>query len=366
MSAPDIPNLLSSLRSSRGGGRGRGRGRGGHHGPSSVTHDATIQGTDTDASVSRLSAVDLGYLDDPYAQFFVQSVDGPPARRLPIINRGTYTRTISLDTLVDSFLNDEDGSSSKQIVSLGAGTDTRPFSAICIKVTAWSVVASRKLRTVQAAPPLRNILTNISNNTKSTWSSQPASGGEYYCHGQDLRNLVPRRVPNQDEESSSQQKEQPETTLPGLRSDIPTLLLSECCLCYLSAAQASDALSFFSSQIPSLATIIYEPTHPDDAFGKMMVSNLAARRIQMPTLDKYPTPEAQRTRMRDAGFETVHHMTIENIWETWVSPEEKQRVDFLEGLDEVEEWKLLAAHYIVVWASKGTGFGSWESVGGGA
>lgn len=86
MSAPSIPNLLS-LRGSRGGARGRGRGRGGHA-SGAAAHDATIQGTDTDAAVSRLSAVEIGYLDDPYAQYFVQSIDGPPARRLPIINRG--------------------------------------------------------------------------------------------------------------------------------------------------------------------------------------------------------------------------------------------------------------------------------------
>lgn len=46
-----------------------------------------IQGTDTDAAVSRLSAVELGYLDDLYARYFVQS-SGPGDRRLPIINRG--------------------------------------------------------------------------------------------------------------------------------------------------------------------------------------------------------------------------------------------------------------------------------------
>jgi [phosphatase 2A protein]-leucine-carboxy methyltransferase len=90
MPAPEIPNLLNSLRSARGG---RGRGRGGHA-PSAVTHDATIQGTDTDASVSRLSAVDLGYLYDPYAQYFVQSGDGPVARRLPIINRGVLDNVV--------------------------------------------------------------------------------------------------------------------------------------------------------------------------------------------------------------------------------------------------------------------------------
>jgi len=47
--------------------------------------DTIIQQTDNDASVSRLSAVNLGYLDDSYAQSFVL---GRTARRLPIINRG--------------------------------------------------------------------------------------------------------------------------------------------------------------------------------------------------------------------------------------------------------------------------------------
>jgi hypothetical protein len=96
MSAPQIPNLLS-LRGRGGGGlRGRRGGGGGFASPagsvrgsnSSQSHDATIQGTDTDASVSRLSAVELGYLEDPFARYFVQQQSGPPVRRLPIINRG--------------------------------------------------------------------------------------------------------------------------------------------------------------------------------------------------------------------------------------------------------------------------------------
>ena len=107
MSAPSIPNLLS-LRGSgaRGRGRGRdrdrGRGRGGSGALGSspaLSQDTVIQGTDTDAAVSRLSAVDLGYLDDPFAQFFAQQqppqhhphghAQGGVTRRLPIINRGT-------------------------------------------------------------------------------------------------------------------------------------------------------------------------------------------------------------------------------------------------------------------------------------
>jgi [phosphatase 2A protein]-leucine-carboxy methyltransferase len=97
MSASQIPNLLSLRGGPRSrGGRGRGRGRSAgdpDHGiPGGAARnrkDLDIQSTDTDAAVSRLSAVSLGYLDDPYAQLFVNGIG---SRRLPIINRGSLHR----------------------------------------------------------------------------------------------------------------------------------------------------------------------------------------------------------------------------------------------------------------------------------
>jgi [phosphatase 2A protein]-leucine-carboxy methyltransferase len=84
MSAPQIPNL-NTLR--RGGGRGRFRARGGPDSSSSSGNkDRVVQGTDNDASVSRLSAVELGYLEDPFARALTPM--GQEMRRLPIINRG--------------------------------------------------------------------------------------------------------------------------------------------------------------------------------------------------------------------------------------------------------------------------------------
>jgi [phosphatase 2A protein]-leucine-carboxy methyltransferase len=97
MSASQIPNL-NTLR--RGGGselRGRFRGRGGgtgnedgHHRQAGNTaaKDKIVQGTDNDASVSRFSAVDLGYLNDPFARTLTTGEAGPGTRRFPIINRG--------------------------------------------------------------------------------------------------------------------------------------------------------------------------------------------------------------------------------------------------------------------------------------
>lgn len=95
MSASQIPNL-NTLR--RGGGRGsRLRGRGGgsasgdQHGTGSSAasaKDRVVQNTDNDASVSRLSAVELGYLEDPFAKAL--TAPGPGTRRFPIINRGEF------------------------------------------------------------------------------------------------------------------------------------------------------------------------------------------------------------------------------------------------------------------------------------
>lgn len=96
--------------------------------------------------------------------------------------------------------------------------------------------------------------------------------------------------------------------------------------------------------------------HLDDAFGDTMVSNLAARHISMPGLQAYRNAKDQIGRLIGAGFTTAKYMTIDNSWEDWVSQEEKERVHQLEGLDEVEEWKLLAGHYIVAWGYRGEGF----------
>lgn len=84
-----------------------------------------------------------------------------------------------------------------------------------------------------------------------------------------------------------------------------------------------------------------------------MVANLAARGIRMPTVEVFKTPGDQEERMRGVGFGEVRWRTVDAVWEGWVVGGEKERVDGLEGLDEVEEWLLLAGHYIVVWGWRG-------------
>lgn len=70
-----------------------------------------------------------------------------------------------------------------------------------------------------------------------------------------------------------------------LSPDLPTLLLFECVLVYMTP-QASDALiqwfvDYFSASTEAtvLASVIYEMFGLDDSFGKVMLNNLKVRNL---------------------------------------------------------------------------------------
>lgn len=348
-----IPNL-NTLRTGRGGPRLRGGRRGGR-GISSFGDDASteqdnsskdriIQQTDYDASTSRLSALELGYLVDPYAKAFLKPGEHIP-RRYPIINRGTYVRSTAIDTLVLRFLKAEPGTR-KQIISLGAGSDTRLLRLVGDHAGDAGVVyheldfetnVAAKRAVFERSPALADRLQRIKDD-----------GCSYYLHAADLRDLPP--------------------SLPGIEANLPTLILSECCLCYMPPEQATTAIKYFTDQITkATALVVYEPIRPFDAFGKTMVSNLASRGIHMQTLKRYSSLDAQRQRLRLAEFDKQGARDVHQIWdsEQWISESERERIEKLEWLDEVEEWKLLASHYCVAWGWKGALFDeAWAELEG--
>jgi [phosphatase 2A protein]-leucine-carboxy methyltransferase len=142
---------------------------------------------------------------------------------------------------------------------------------------------------------------------------------------------------------------------------LPTLLISECCLVYLSPDHADAVLQYFEQFLPKstpLATVIYEPIRPNDSFGRTMVSNLTARGIQLQTLEKYADLKEQKERLNQSGCGTgigggAEAADIDWIWKHWVDPKEKERVDGLEWMDEVEEFVLLGRHYCIAWGWRG-------------
>lgn len=284
---------------------------------------------------------------------------------------GTYVRTIAIDQLVDRFLGPSSSSSTKvqhkkQIISLGAGSDTRAFrifstrdaSQIVYHEIDFAVNTSAKIRTIQATPRLQKALgiDDTRDSIRISGAGDALHTPSYHIHPCDLRSL-----------SASLSVTE---ALPGIDRSLPTLLISECCLIYLLPSEAIQVLTFFtehlfpSTQVPPntgesprpsantvpLGLILYEPIRPNDPFGRTMVANLATRGIQLQTLHKYSSLGAQRARLLEQGFHSGQAAAdIDFIWERWVSDDEKERVAGLEMLDEMEEWRLLAQHYCVSW-----------------
>ncbi|KIW19471.1 hypothetical protein PV08_00043 [Exophiala spinifera] len=332
-----------------------------------IQHDAIVQNTDHDAATSRLSAVDAGYLEDPFAHLIGPS-EGV-SRRLPLMNRGTYVRTTGIDRIVDAFLSAPENPH-KQIISLGAGSDTRYFRlkqarrnvAITYHEIDFAANTRRKISHLRsptfsvAAKTLAGIdmrAQEVDISEDGTTLTSP----EYIIHPRDLRQL-PHQQPG----------------LTGLDTSLPTLIISECCLIYLPPDDADAVLQYFSNLFPSgtpLAIVIYEPIRPHDSFGRTMVNNLMNRGIQLQTLVKYADLAEQRIRLERHGFQNStagtlggsRSVDIDFIWREWVEASEKERIEGLEWMDEVEEFVLLAKHYCISWGWRGYNEdGHWRSL----
>ncbi|GAX79303.1 hypothetical protein CEUSTIGMA_g6744.t1 [Chlamydomonas eustigma] len=86
--------------------------------------DTSVQGTNDDAQVSKMSCAKAGYFKDDFIHFFVKK----SSRRSPLINRGYYSRHAALRHLLLDFLKRSyERGIQCQVLCLGAGFDTTWF-----------------------------------------------------------------------------------------------------------------------------------------------------------------------------------------------------------------------------------------------
>ncbi|CDO78025.1 hypothetical protein BN946_scf184907.g15 [Trametes cinnabarina] len=325
--------------------------------------DAAIRATDNDAALARLSAVRKGYLTDPFITAFVPRAHLEPPRP-PLINIGTYVRSEALDELVNGWLSlSQQEGVQCQIVSLGAGSDTRfwriatgPARDVLARYVEidFPEITTKKAMAIRKSKDLSSVLgapENVSLDRK-------ANGGTtlyapvYNLLAADLRtppaeSLVPVLGSG------------PEALL---APHLPTLLIFECVLVYMTP-QASEAVvqwftDYFSNNqsIPGgrgvLGSIVYEMFALGDQFGKVMVNNLKARNITLPGAEPYPTFDSLPSRFLRHGWDVAKALTLKDIRREYIDPSELARVSHLEMLDEIEELELVLAHYAITWGIK--------------
>ncbi|KAI9783928.1 MAG: carboxy methyl transferase for protein phosphatase 2A [Geoglossum umbratile] len=373
MSSSSSSSTIPNLSTFRGAGS-RGRGRGGlrrannNGGQAPTNRDLPIQQTDQDASVARMSAVQMGYLEDAFAGCFVPAGGGVGGeRRMPVINRGTYVRTTTLDQLLTLFLTTFPSQPS-QILSLGAGSDTRFFRLLSQTPTVsrfiiyheldFPLITSQKTKTISQNPRLLSMVRGHAEAMGGGEVEVDPESGALYSEGYNIHPVDLREL------AAGGAAQGPQ--LRNLNPRVPTLIISECLLCYLPnpAALLTHLTTALIPPPTPLTILIYEPLspRPPTPFSLTMTSNLSLRNLSLTLLPSLPS---QLERLISAGFESARAGDVEFLWERWVGGEEKRRVGGLEMLDEVEEWKLMGRHYCVVWGWRaGEGGANIESLWG--
>lgn len=309
---------------------------------SDAGHDGAVRETASDASQCKLSACQLGYYSDAYAQFFVKA----PSRRMPIINRGYYARVAAIETLVRKFLGTEQ--QRKQVVILGAGLDTIFFrlqsSGVLVNCEYFELdfpdVTMQKASIIKRRKPLHDLL---KLNTPKDFMAAVSSGYTelnvpgYHLLPCDLRDLDATRA---------------KLETAGLRPSIPTLFVSECVLIYMQAKYSTQLVVWAASYFDDVSFALYEQILPDDAFGKVMMANIHARGCELLSIHDFPTVEAQIARFTTNKYEVAQCWDMNKIYYHYLEPSERLERERLEIFDELEEFHMLQAHYCIVVASK--------------
>jgi len=140
-----------------------------------------------------------------------------------------------------------------------------------------------------------------------------------------------------------------------LSKTVPTLLLFECVLAYMSPDSSSALIAFFTdyfNESAPLVGIVYEMFGLEDSFGRVMKNNLKARHVDLPGVEPYNTKASLPQRFIGLDFTAANALTLYEIRRQHYSDESLKRMSELEMLDEVEELDLVLAHYAITWGIK--------------
>lgn len=350
--------------------------------------DKIIRSTDLDALSSRFSANFKGYFSPPdkYIDGLIQSYQanlqyctgytnlsaGRAVRsvfseqKLPIINRGTYLRTELIDQIIHGFVEEYQEC---QIISLGGGSDTRCFrlfdkypekKVVYVELDFDESVKIKKLAIVRDEHLKKLVgyhgdkLGDIASKDDFKRLDSDLHTGKYHLIGFDLRDLA----------NSTSFRTVSDSLSKHIDFTLPTLVLSECVLCYLTPEENALIFKFweecFKSSTKPLAFLIYEPMSLEDAFGKTMAHNLSNRGIDLHTFHKFPNLYSRKSFLTDElGLKNVRLTDIAEVGgygnggkgsQSWIESPELQRINRLEFIDEIEEIQLLFKHYCLCYA----------------
>ncbi|KAG7226460.1 hypothetical protein INR49_013872 [Caranx melampygus] len=323
----------------------------------SDTADEAVRTTCDDATTCKRFATSKGYWKDPYIQYFVRSVG---ERKAPEINRGKlhhkpgldtfiflfkvkryYARVQGVNRLLDAFITKAECDC--QVINLGAGLDTtfwrlkdenllpRKFFEVD-----FPTIVARKIHNIKTKPPLSKPIIETHSTDSLLLDAHSLDSDRYCIIGADLRDIS-----GLDEKLKKFQ----------LNPELPTLLLSECVLVYMTPSQSSNLINWAAETFHTAMFINYEQVNMSDRFGQVMIENLQRRQCTLAGVEACQSLDSQRERFLKTGWEHADALDMMTIY-SMLPQDDVARIERLEFLDEKELLQQLLQHYSICWATK--------------
>lgn len=263
---------------------------------------------------------------------------------LPGIHAGYFSRYYILRSLLLKFIALHTKSNQRhQVIVLGAGYDTTFFQLYKEGVIPtngliryveldFMDVTVTKVLALQQCSELKNLLSSFKIECTSDTASASISPF-YHILPTDLRDI--------------EQLQHTVLNTAGIDPFLPTFILAECVLVYMTSAEGSSLLSWLASTFSSSSAIaVYEQINPNDPFGHQMMIN--TRQRGCPLIGIQESLGAWELRLTQvAGWERADAKSMRQLYACGVDGEEMRRIRSLEIFDEFEEWDLIQDHYCV-------------------
>lgn len=300
--------------------------------------DEAVRGTCDDASLCKRYAISVGYWKDPYIEYFVRQ---PKERKAPEISRGYYARVQGVSYLLTAFLKKTECNC--QIINLGAGLDTlfwklKDENLLPKKYfeVDFPTIVARKIHNIKAKPALSKPIMESHAGESLLVDSHSLDSSRYAIIGADLRDL-----PKLEEHLKKC----------SMDPQLPTILVTECVLIYLTQEHSTVLLKWAAGIFPTAMFINYEQVNMTDRFGQIMIENLQSRKCNLIGVEHCKSLETQKDRFLQNGWETATALDMVKVY-TSLPPADVKRIEALEFLDEKELLEQLLQHYCLCWATK--------------
>jgi len=308
--------------------------------------DEAVEATNDDATSCKLSAVGLGYWQDPFLQCMVKKGD----RRAPEIHLGYYARVAGVRYLVEKFFEACD--TAVQIISLGSGFDTlfwrleaegRPVKRF-VEVD-FPGVTARKCFMIKRH---RQLLAAVASGEEEEvrLNRTDLHSPRYHLVAADFTDVPALQAKLAESE---------------VDYSCPTLFLAECALVYVKPASTSGLVTWLAKTFSSGTFINYEQLNMQDRFGGVMLENLMARGCQLSGVAACRDKESQEGRFTEQGWDSATCWNMNEVY--GLLPQgDVARVEAIERLDEKELLRQLFHHYCITVGRKNSPNFNFDSV----